>query len=100
HLPRSTFSDKQMNIILWSHRCMGVPVPSTCSMKRVQEVLQKLCGIRTSRYRGAFGNIYYVNDFHGMIAQEFANPRVPPHLHFLPDEERFFVCVERALDWL
>ncbi|TFK20454.1 hypothetical protein FA15DRAFT_546087, partial [Coprinopsis marcescibilis] len=88
HLPRSTFREKQMDIIIWSHRMLGRVVPSTRSMKRVEQMLQKLCGIPTLRYKGALGNVYYVNDMHRIIAQEFANPCVRPHLHLFPEERK------------
>jgi hypothetical protein len=58
-----------MGVISWSHQIMGIPVPSRRSMKRVDQILQKLCGIKTMRYQGALGNVYHANDIHGIIAQ-------------------------------
>ncbi|TEB26579.1 hypothetical protein FA13DRAFT_1888971, partial [Coprinellus micaceus] len=86
HVPRSMFSEHQMSVVGWSHQVMGLPAPSRRSMKRVEKLLQKLCGIQTLRYKGALGNVYYTNDICAMIAEEFANPLVRKHLSDLPEE--------------
>ncbi|KAJ3966306.1 hypothetical protein EV361DRAFT_809262 [Lentinula raphanica] len=82
HLPRSIFSDAQMEIINWALSAFGIDnVPSVDVMKSVDRYLQSLCGIHTARYEGALGHIYYMNDLAGIIRQEMANPRVRPHIH-------------------
>ncbi|ETW83356.1 hypothetical protein HETIRDRAFT_119480 [Heterobasidion irregulare TC 32-1] len=50
------------------------------------DCLQQLCGIQSLRYQGALGNLFYVNDFAAIVAQEMANPCVRLHLHFLPED--------------
>ncbi|KAJ3757100.1 hypothetical protein EV360DRAFT_46748 [Lentinula raphanica] len=82
HLPRSIFSDAQMEVINWALESFGIDnVPSVDVMKSVDEYLQSLCGINTARYEGALGHIFYMNDLAGIIRQEMANPRVRPFIH-------------------
>ncbi|KAI0309028.1 hypothetical protein OF83DRAFT_1072641 [Amylostereum chailletii] len=82
HIPRCSFSDRQNSVIHWAMVAAGVTdLPS-----EVDCALQRLCGIQTLKYYGALGNIYYMNDFAAIIAQEMANPRVRPHLHFVPED--------------
>lgn len=38
-------------------------------MQRITNMLQRLCGISSIRYKGALGHVYYVNDLAGIIAQ-------------------------------
>ncbi|KAJ3859245.1 hypothetical protein EV359DRAFT_86638 [Lentinula novae-zelandiae] len=104
HLPRSIFSDAQMEVVNWALDAFGISnVPSVDVMKNVDDYLQSLCGIHTNHYEhlqnrtgicsqplaeypgfadeGALGHIYYMNDFAGIIHQEMANPNVRPHIH-------------------
>ncbi|THU93269.1 hypothetical protein K435DRAFT_829530 [Dendrothele bispora CBS 962.96] len=87
HLPRSVFSEKQLDLLLWLLSINGISdVPSVKSMKTLNEKLQKLYGVNSIRREGALGHVYYVNDLSQMIAQEMANPQVRPHLHFYPED--------------
>ncbi|KAI0311751.1 hypothetical protein OF83DRAFT_1087477 [Amylostereum chailletii] len=87
HIPRCSFSDRQNSAIHWAMGAAGITdLPSERSMKEVDRALQRLCGIQTLKYYGALGNIYYMNDFAAIIAQEMANPRVCLHLHFMPED--------------
>ncbi|CDO68416.1 hypothetical protein BN946_scf184815.g63 [Trametes cinnabarina] len=87
HLPRSLFSDSQMEIILWCLGVLGIDnCPSLFVLKTIDRMLQSHCGIESIRYRGPLGHVYYVNDLSAIIAQEMANPRVRPHLRFLPED--------------
>lgn len=50
--------------------CMGVQhVPSEHTMKDIDRVLQKICGVQSLRFAGALGHVYYTNDFAAIIAQ-------------------------------
>lgn len=70
HLPRSVFSDKQMEVILWSHRSLGISeVPSVFVLKTIDKHLQSCCGIETIRYKGPLGHVYYINDLGTILAQ-------------------------------
>ncbi|KAI6137573.1 hypothetical protein BKA82DRAFT_4335007 [Pisolithus tinctorius] len=72
HLPRSLFSDVQLQVILWGLAILGVDN----SQYRIPSV----------RYQGALGHIYYVNHLPSIIAQEMANPRVRPHIRHYPED--------------
>ncbi|KAL0567238.1 hypothetical protein V5O48_014753 [Marasmius crinis-equi] len=87
HLPRSIFSSRQLDLFLWLLRINGIQnVPSTKTMKEFNANLQKLFGIQTYKYQGAFGHVYYVNSFADIISQEMSNPKVRPHLSFYPED--------------
>ncbi|EAU93325.1 hypothetical protein CC1G_08638 [Coprinopsis cinerea okayama7 len=87
HLPRSVFSQRQLELFLWLLRVNGVDdVPSVKAMKRINESLQDLCGIDSKPYQGAMGNRFYVNNLSKILAQEMANPLVRPHLQFYPED--------------
>ncbi|KAL4242306.1 hypothetical protein ABKN59_012009 [Abortiporus biennis] len=87
HLPRSIFSDKQMEVILWSMAILGVDdVPSVSVMKEIDATLQVLCGVDTIRYEGKLGHVYYANDLASIIAQEMSNPHVRPFLQHYPED--------------
>lgn len=75
HLPRSVFSDRQLDLFLFVLRILGVDdIPSVRSMKTFNEELQKMCGIESMPYTGAMGNRYYVNSLSQILAQvSFAN---------------------------
>ncbi|THH28853.1 hypothetical protein EUX98_g5331 [Antrodiella citrinella] len=87
NLPRSVFSQRQLDIFLWVLAANGIAdTPSASSMQRLQTLLQTMCGIRTLQYKGALGHNYFVNSLADIIAQEMANPRVRPHLQFYPED--------------
>ena len=70
NLPRSTFSDKQNNIISWGLKILGVrQVPSDLHMKHIANKMQLLYGVDSIWYQGALGHIYYLNDISQIIAQ-------------------------------
>ena len=70
HLPRSTFSHRQLNLFLWLLRINQIEdVPTVKGMQRANIALQKICGIDTLAYDGAFGHKYYVNSLAQIIAQ-------------------------------
>ncbi|KAJ3792065.1 hypothetical protein GGU11DRAFT_750597 [Lentinula aff. detonsa] len=102
HLPRSVFSQRQLDLFLWLLRINGVPdVPSVKTMKTLNEAIQKMCGIDTLCYDGALGNQYYVNSLAQMIAQEMSNPQVRPKLHFYPEDSSPHLSQARqAQRWL
>lgn len=70
HLPRSVFSQRQLDILLWLLEVNDVPqIPSAQSIKNLEVVMQKLHGVRTLAYDGALGHKYYINSFADIIAQ-------------------------------
>ncbi|KAI0355311.1 hypothetical protein OH77DRAFT_1424796, partial [Trametes cingulata] len=87
HLPRSVFSQRQLDLFLWLLKINDVEdVPSVRSMLRLNAALQRACGIDTIAYKGVLGHNYHVNALDQIISQEMSNPRVRPHLHFYPEE--------------
>ncbi|KIJ43281.1 hypothetical protein M422DRAFT_170181, partial [Sphaerobolus stellatus SS14] len=71
---------------LWAFGVLGLSdVPSISVGKEIDKALQASCGIETRRYQGKLGHIYYANNLAGIIAQEIANPKIRPHLHFYPE---------------
>ncbi|KAG1773421.1 hypothetical protein EDD22DRAFT_998993 [Suillus occidentalis] len=87
HLPRSIFSERQMDILLWLLRVNNVDnVPSVRSIELIKDTIHRLCGIRSIPYDGALGHRFYVNSLSDIIRQEMMNPRVRPMLHFYPED--------------
>ncbi|KAJ7312338.1 hypothetical protein DFH08DRAFT_717753 [Mycena albidolilacea] len=87
HLPRSVFSQRQLDLFLWLLKVNNIDdVLSVKSMQTINLDLQKICGIDSIPYDGALGHKYYVNSLAQIIAQEMANPKVRPHLHFYPED--------------
>ncbi|KAL1708926.1 hypothetical protein EV121DRAFT_276854 [Schizophyllum commune] len=85
HLPRSVFSQKQLDLFLWLLKVNGVDdVPTVASMLRLNSVLQKLCGIETVGYNGALGHKYFVNNLAQIIAQLSEARQADRWLHELP----------------
>ncbi|KAJ3833982.1 hypothetical protein F5878DRAFT_545605, partial [Lentinula raphanica] len=102
HLPRSVFSQRQLDLFLWLLRVNGMSdVPSVKTMKSLNEALQKMCGIDTLAYDGALGNRYYVNSIAQIIAQEMSNPLIRPKLHFYPEDSgKHLSQAHQAQRWL
>lgn len=77
NLPRSTFSRKQLDTLLWLLQTNGVSkVPSKYRMKESAKELHAQHGIQTLSYNGALGNRYYVNSISDIIAQVSLLPLV------------------------
>ncbi|KAH6876645.1 hypothetical protein BKA70DRAFT_1128177 [Coprinopsis sp. MPI-PUGE-AT-0042] len=87
HLPRSAFSEKQLDLFVWLLTVNNVDgVPTVRRMKESNKLLQRLCGIETLEYTGAFGNMYSVNSLSQLLSQELSNPLVREHLWFYPED--------------
>lgn len=49
---------------------LGVPnLPSDKTMDQIDKEMQCMCGIRSIRYDGKLGHVYYANDLAAIIAQ-------------------------------
>ncbi|KAI5981921.1 hypothetical protein EDD15DRAFT_2182381, partial [Pisolithus albus] len=87
HLPRSLFSDTQLQVFLWGLSVLGVDgVPSTRMLKDLDNALQSQYGVPSIRYQGSLGHVYYVNHLPSLIAQEMANPRIRIHIRHYPED--------------
>lgn len=70
HLPRSVFSQRQLDLFLWLLKVNDVDeVPSVKSMQTLNSLLQSMCGIESIPYKGALGHNYFVNSLAQIIAQ-------------------------------
>jgi hypothetical protein len=70
HLPRSVFSQCQLDLFLWLLKVNDVDdVPSVKSMQTLNAMLQKMCGVDSIKYKGALGHSYYVNSLSQILAQ-------------------------------
>ncbi|KAJ3926330.1 MAG: hypothetical protein NXY57DRAFT_979096 [Lentinula lateritia] len=59
----------------------GVPdLPSDCTMDDIDKEMQRMCGIRSIRFEGKLGHVYYANDLPAIIAQEMSNLNCGPRL--------------------
>lgn len=70
HLPRSVFSQRQLDLFLWLLKVNDVDdVPSVKSMQTLNTTLQRMCGVDSVKYKGELGHIFYVNNLSQIIAQ-------------------------------
>lgn len=70
HLPRSVFSQRQLDLFLWLLKVNNVDdVPSVKTMQNVNAALQRMCGIESIAYDGVLGHRYYVNSLAQIISQ-------------------------------
>lgn len=70
HLPRSVFSHRQLDILLWLLNVNGISdLPSIRGMQNLNKILQTMHGVSTLKYEGALGHTYYVNSLADIIAQ-------------------------------
>ncbi|KAI5996522.1 hypothetical protein F5J12DRAFT_907093 [Pisolithus orientalis] len=70
HIPCSVFSQHQLDLLMWLLHINGIQdVPSVRTMKTLEDGLQKICGIETLPFTGAFGHQYYMNSFSDIIRQ-------------------------------
>ena len=71
HLPPSTFSHRQLDVLFWLLRVNNISIdtPSAKLIRNLEAWLQSIYGIRTLPYNGAFGNKFYVNSIADIISQ-------------------------------
>lgn len=70
HLPRSVFSHRQLDILLWLLNVNGISdLPSIRGMQNLNKILQNMHGVSTLKYEGALGHTYYVNSLADIVAQ-------------------------------
>lgn len=76
-----------MKIILWAMKeCGASDVPSFSILRKSQEKLRKHASVTTKMYKSILGNIFWMNSPVDIIAKDFSNPLVRPHLHLYPEE--------------
>ncbi|KDQ55321.1 hypothetical protein JAAARDRAFT_195723 [Jaapia argillacea MUCL 33604] len=70
-----------MRMILWVLREAGAKnVPSFNALHKVQDGLRKDSSIKTIKFELVLGNIFYMNDITAIIAKDYSNPLIRPHI--------------------
>ncbi|KAJ7939128.1 hypothetical protein B0H13DRAFT_1850862 [Mycena leptocephala] len=87
NLPRLRLSSSQLKMILWiMDACGARDVPSFNKFRAMQKHIRKMVGARSEAHKSSLGNVFYVNDIRDLIAKDFANPEVAPHIQKYPED--------------
>ncbi|KAF7370029.1 hypothetical protein MSAN_00632900 [Mycena sanguinolenta] len=87
NLPRLRLSSSQLKMILWiMEACGAKDVPSFNAFRAMQKHIRKMTGVRSEPHKSDLGNLFYVNDIRDLIAKDFANPEVAPHIQKYPED--------------
>ncbi|KAJ7734971.1 hypothetical protein B0H14DRAFT_3613787 [Mycena olivaceomarginata] len=86
NLPRLRISNSLMRVFLWilkEAKCKNVP--SFDALRRVQKRIRSETGIPSIPCKSPLGNVFFMNDPHAIIAQDWANPTTRKVLHVYPE---------------
>ncbi|KAJ6559708.1 hypothetical protein B0H19DRAFT_944520 [Mycena capillaripes] len=87
NLPRLRLSSSQLKMILWIMKeCGAKDVPSFNAFRDMQTHIRKMTGVKSEAHKSDLGNLFYVNDIRDLIAKDFANPEVAPHIQKYPED--------------
>ncbi|KAF7300738.1 hypothetical protein MKEN_01298600 [Mycena kentingensis (nom. inval.)] len=80
-------SESQLKLWLWILKECGVKdVPSLKAFRKFQESLRKSdSGVSTKECTSPKGNLFYVNDIHKIIANDWGNPHTRRRIHIYPE---------------
>ncbi|KAL1714991.1 hypothetical protein EV715DRAFT_208510 [Schizophyllum commune] len=85
--PRSVFSEKELSAMRWAAMgCGATDVPTAKQIAYSRKQIIDVCGASAKRMTGAFGNTFTVLDLATILAHEWANPLVRPHVATLPED--------------
>ncbi|KAI0799578.1 hypothetical protein BC629DRAFT_1284991 [Irpex lacteus] len=86
NLPRLRISESLLKVFLWILKESGARnVPSFYHLQKTQKELRMKCGISTTKFQSVKGNIFFTNDPSEIIANDWANPLIRPHMHIYPE---------------
>ncbi|KAJ7483006.1 hypothetical protein B0H11DRAFT_1862828 [Mycena galericulata] len=74
-------------MILWMMKeCGAKDVPSFNAFRSMQKQIRETTGVRSEPHKSDLGNLFYVNDVRDLIAKDFSNPEVAPHIQKYPED--------------
>ncbi|KAJ3556884.1 hypothetical protein NP233_g11876 [Leucocoprinus birnbaumii] len=91
-----------MKVILWLLSECGVQdVPSYAGLQKMQELLREEAGVPTVSWKSPQGNNFSFNDLTALVANDWTNPLVAPHIRHYPVIPKDGIVSEiwHALKW-
>lgn len=86
NMPRLRLSDAQMRLILWVMKQADCPnTPSLTALRKTQEELRRIIGVKTHQYSSQIGNIFYMNDIPKLISQVSILAQIDFIMHIAKD---------------
>ncbi|KAL1697796.1 hypothetical protein EV121DRAFT_274849, partial [Schizophyllum commune] len=80
--PRSMFSERDMDTVIWLARQCGADISHTVNrVNASRDKVTEVYGPECKMHQGALGNPFAMLDFGKILADEWANPLVRPHIH-------------------
>ncbi|KAF9000376.1 hypothetical protein BDZ89DRAFT_1121660 [Hymenopellis radicata] len=91
--PRAVFSEPELNITRWfAEKCGVDDIPTVRQIKTRRKDILKLAGGNPAEMDGKLGNIYTLLDLKEILAHEWANPLVRPHVTVYPEDAGEFLA--------
>ncbi|KAH6874840.1 hypothetical protein BKA70DRAFT_1449269 [Coprinopsis sp. MPI-PUGE-AT-0042] len=85
NIPRLRVSAGLMNVFLWLLREAGVKgVPTATAFRKMQASFRKEKGVQTIHCTSSKGNLFSFNSPVDIIANDWSNPQIRPHIHRYP----------------
>ncbi|KAE9400411.1 hypothetical protein BT96DRAFT_993099 [Gymnopus androsaceus JB14] len=94
-IPHLPISNSLMKLFLWAMKeCGAKNVPSFYALRKLQKTLRETQGVPTIECMSIQNNVFFMNNPRSIIAQDWANPNIRPHLHFYPEIPRDGIIIE------